>query len=119
MRPSIVDCRQRSEQLGFVHQQTQPRFERSAIHGDSEDTQSFAGGSDDNSSGNNTAERNTAGKMTMAVIFQLEMPQPDRRDISNDMDQILETVDAGANNPFIAVSNSGSTGLHRKCNHSR
>lgn len=100
-------------------QQTPPRFERSAIHGDSEDTQSFAGGSDDNSSGSNTAERNNAGKMTMAVIFQLEMPQTDRRDISNDMDQILETVDAGANNPFIAVSNSENTGLHRKCNHSR
>lgn len=100
-------------------QQTTPRFRKSAMRGESESTQQLALGSDDNAPGNNTAERNAPGKMTMAVIFQLEMPQPDRKDIRSDMDEILETVNGDSSNPFIAVSNPESTGLHGKCDHSR
>ena len=57
--------------------------------------------------------------MTMAVIFQLEMPQAQPRDIRDDMDEMLETVDADSGNPFIAVSDTEGTGLHWKCNHPR
>ena len=99
-------------------QQTTPHFQKSSIRGESGNTQQLAVGSD-NTSDNNTAERNAPGKMTMAVIFQLEMPQPDRKDIRNEMDEIFEAVDADSSNPFLAVSDTESAGTHRNCNHPR
>jgi hypothetical protein len=47
------------------------------------------------------------------------MPQPERKDIRNDMDEILEGVDADSSNPFLAVSDTESAGPHRNCNHPR
>jgi hypothetical protein len=99
-------------------QQTPPHFRKSAIRGESGNMQQFAIGSD-NAAQNKTAERNGPGKMTMAVIFQMEMPQPDQKDIRNDMDEILEVVDADSSNPFLAVSDTESAGTHRNCNHPR
>ena len=100
-------------------QHTTPGFRTSGMRSEPENTQQFAIASDNNGSGNNSAERKTSGKMTMAVIFQLEMPQAQPRDIRDDMDEMLETVDADSGNPFIAVSDTEGTGLHRKCNHPR
>jgi hypothetical protein len=98
------------------HEERQ-RFRKTVRRDDTDNAQAYAIGSEEHNSGDYTTERHAPGKMTMAVVFQLEMPQPDRTDPVDEMDQILETVDTERNSPFITVSNSEGPGLPKKCNH--